>query len=352
MTTLTISPPPPTPSETPQIASIHISSMSSNPLLPLQFPTPASLADLHDRLANDALHHLHDHDTPRILVARVGSDDMVGDDATGTDNSTTDNEINDNGGRGRVVSFVKWDIVRSRGQGQGRSHAIKTPTASASASGSRRLEPANMLPATAAAAGGEVDDGSKEGPPRNKQQHHPNSKAEEAAAAAEQEQDNEESKDEEGPAPANRGYLTAYATAASTARREAMGSRPFLREYSSVHLSNILFSLLVHSLPFGLFFFSDSFIFVFSPSSFAAPFMIQPPFLAQHLQSQLHHPGISHYVKFSGNVARGGHPPTCIGIPPPPQSQLPVPGFPPTVLAAPVPYFPYPQTSHFLAGAV
>ncbi|KAL0764563.1 hypothetical protein CaCOL14_012864 [Colletotrichum acutatum] len=202
--------------------------MSSNPLLPLQFPTPASLADLHDRLANDALHHLHDHDTPRILVARVGSDDMVGDDATGTDNSTTDNEINDNGGRGRVVSFVKWDIVRSRGQGQGRSHAIKTPTASASASGSRRLEPANMLPATAAAAGGEVDDGSKEGPPRNKQQHHPNSKAEEAAAAAEQEQDNEESKDEEGPAPANRGYLTAYATAASTARREAMGSRPFL----------------------------------------------------------------------------------------------------------------------------
>ncbi|KAG7052581.1 GNAT family acetyltransferase [Colletotrichum scovillei] len=223
MTVLTICPP--TPSETPQIASIHISSMSSNPLLPLQFPTTASLADLHDHLAKDALHHLRDHNTPRILVARVSSDTDEMDEADADADADADDATGTGGNGGRVIAFVKWDIVRRRGQGGSRSHVIETPTASAS--GSRRLEPGNILPTTAEA--GAVDDGSKEQPPRN-QQHHQNSKAEEAAAAeGEEEEDNEESEDEEEwPASANRDYLTAYATAASKARREAMGSRPFL----------------------------------------------------------------------------------------------------------------------------
>ncbi|KAK1637041.1 hypothetical protein BDP81DRAFT_449144 [Colletotrichum phormii] len=108
MSNLTISPP--TPPEPPQIATIHISSMSSNPLLPLQFPTPASLADLHDHLASDALRHLTHHDTPRILVARVKSD--------------ADVENDDTGGE-RVISFVKWDIIRHRAQP--RSQAINPP---------------------------------------------------------------------------------------------------------------------------------------------------------------------------------------------------------------------------------
>ncbi|KAK0376750.1 hypothetical protein CLIM01_05872 [Colletotrichum limetticola] len=223
MTILTICPP--TPSETPQIASINISPTSSNTLLPLQFPTSASLADLHDHLVKDALHHLRDHDTPRILVARVSSDPDVVDEAD-ADADAEDDE--------RVIAFVKWDVVRRRGQGGSRSHVIETPTASAS--GSRRLEPGNILPTTAEA--GVVDDGSKEQPPRN-QRHHQQSKAEVGegtivGATVEdsnhKNSDDDESEDEEWPASANREYLTAYATAASKARRVAMGSRPFLRE--------------------------------------------------------------------------------------------------------------------------
>ncbi|KAJ0297485.1 hypothetical protein COL516b_010713 [Colletotrichum fioriniae] len=102
MTTLTISPP--TPPEAPQIASIHISSMSSNPLLPLQFPTPASLADLHNHLANDALHHLRDHgDAPRILVARVGSDvdsDVDSDSDVGAADADDDDDATGTGNGG------------------------------------------------------------------------------------------------------------------------------------------------------------------------------------------------------------------------------------------------------------
>ncbi|KAK1713562.1 hypothetical protein BDP67DRAFT_41456 [Colletotrichum lupini] len=230
MTTLTIRPP--TPSETPQIASIHISSMSSNPLLPLQFPTPASLADLHDHLVKDALHHLRDHDTPRILVARVSSDPDVVDEADADADADAEDATGTGNGE-RVIAFVKWDIVRRRGRGGSRSRVIETPTASAS--GSRRLEPGNILPTTAEA--GVVDDGSKEQPPRN-QQRHQQSKAEVGegtivGATAEdskhENSDDDESEDEEWPASANREYLTAYATAASKARREAMGSRPFLR---------------------------------------------------------------------------------------------------------------------------
>ncbi|KAK1672966.1 hypothetical protein BDP55DRAFT_730972 [Colletotrichum godetiae] len=230
MSNLTISPP--TPPETPQIATIHISSMSSNPLLPLQFPTPASLADLHDHLASDALHHLTHNDTPQILVARVKADSDVNADAAADvaaeDDGTGTENITDNGGRGwgRIISFVKWDIIRHRHRP--RSQANKPPTASAS--GSRRLEPGNILPAAAAA----VDDAGEEEPPRD-QQAHQHSKAEgggdKVSAAAEveaQDDNNDESEDEEWPASANREYLTAYAKAASKARREAMGSRPFL----------------------------------------------------------------------------------------------------------------------------
>ncbi|KAK1448850.1 hypothetical protein CMEL01_08165 [Colletotrichum melonis] len=229
MTTLTIRPP--TPSETPQIASIHISSMSSNTLLPLQFPTSASLADPHNHLVKDALHQLRDHDTPRILVARVSSDPDVVDEAD-ADADAEDDDATGTGNGERVIAFVKWDIVRRRGQGGSRSHVIETPTASAS--GSRRLEPGNILPTTAEA--GVVDDGSKEQLPRN-QQHHQQSKAEVGegtivGATVEdsnhKNSDNDESEDEEWPASANREYLTAYATAASKARRVAMGSRPFL----------------------------------------------------------------------------------------------------------------------------
>ncbi|KAJ3945395.1 uncharacterized protein N0V96_005427 [Colletotrichum fioriniae] len=117
MSTLTISPDTP---EAPQIASIHISSMSSNPLLPCNSPTPASLADLHNYLANDALHHLRDHgDAPRILVARVGSDvdsDDDDDSDVGAADADDDDDATGTGNGGRVISFVKWDIVRRRGQ--------------------------------------------------------------------------------------------------------------------------------------------------------------------------------------------------------------------------------------------
>ncbi|OLN85093.1 hypothetical protein CCHL11_06274 [Colletotrichum chlorophyti] len=150
----------PTPSEAPQIASIHISSMSTNPLLPLQFPTPGSLTDLAAHLAADAIAHLS-QTPPRILVARVP--DHFPSPAAGT--------------RTTVASFAKWDIVRP-------PHL-----------GSRRLEPA-----TAGAAG---DVGG--------QRLH-----------------DDDGDNEEWPASANREYLTAYSSASSAARKEAMGSRPYL----------------------------------------------------------------------------------------------------------------------------
>ncbi|TKW48986.1 hypothetical protein CTA1_3829 [Colletotrichum tanaceti] len=214
---------PPSPSEAPSTASIHISSMSSNPLLPLQFPTPASLADLHSHLASDALDHLSRR-PPRILVARaVGADPKV--------KAPSPSDTPDSGsGSGTVVaSFAKWDIVRPRRHRNTPAFppsSPRPPPLSKPALGSRRLEPGRA----SKGAWKELNGGNA---PLWRQHHH--QEAEEAAAVAEAETEkdgqNEERREEEEdwPASANRAYLTAYFSAASTARREAMGSRPFLR---------------------------------------------------------------------------------------------------------------------------
>ncbi|CCF31884.1 hypothetical protein CH063_16166, partial [Colletotrichum higginsianum] len=83
--------------------------MSSNPLLPLQFPTPASLADLHSHLASDALDHLSSR-PPRILIARaVGAvpNSALCLKAKALSPSNTPDSGN---GSGTVASFAKWDI--------------------------------------------------------------------------------------------------------------------------------------------------------------------------------------------------------------------------------------------------
>ncbi|KAL0934269.1 GNAT family acetyltransferase [Colletotrichum truncatum] len=160
----------PSPHEAARIASIHISSMSSNPLLHLQFPTPASLADLHDHLAKDTLRHLA---ASRVLVARSSSSDGVGCDSAPSSEAG-----------GTIASFVKWDVV-----------GVSTTL------GSRRLE-----------AGESRHTGEHQG------------------HEDEEEEEEEGDEDEEWPESANQEYLTAYSSAASTARREAIGSRPFVRE--------------------------------------------------------------------------------------------------------------------------
>lgn len=176
---------PPSPHDAPTIASIHISSMSSNPLLRLQFPTAASLADLHDHLAADALRHLAES---RVLVARAGR-------SSDSNNETGDNAsaAPEEAGGPVVASFAKWDLVGV------------PPAAAATALGSQRLD----------AGRGDTAE----------QQHQD---GRDDVVQPDGQQDEEE--EEEWPASANREYLTAYSSAASSARRAAMGSRPFFRE--------------------------------------------------------------------------------------------------------------------------
>ncbi|OHW90683.1 hypothetical protein CSPAE12_10735 [Colletotrichum incanum] len=218
---------PPDPSEAPATASIHISSMSSNPLLPLQFPTPASLADLHEHLASDALGHIA-HRPPRILVARV---DGAGPESTSNPKASSplDTPGGSNGGGGTIASFAKWDIIRPH-----RRHYPPPTRTSEPALGSRRLESGR----TALDARQELDVGDA---PLSRQHHHHEAK-EEAATEGEEEHGQQTESDDEGeewPASANREYLTAYDSAASTARSKIMGSRPFLRELISVLSSSL-----------------------------------------------------------------------------------------------------------------
>ncbi|TID06422.1 hypothetical protein CH35J_000563 [Colletotrichum higginsianum] len=220
---------PPSPSEAPSTASIHISSMSSNPLLPLQFPTPASLADLHSHLASDALDHLSSR-PPRILIARaVGAvpNSALCLKAKALSPSNTPDSGN---GSGTVASFAKWDIVRPRRHRNPPAFpplsSPHPPPLSKLALGSQRLEPGRV----SKGAWHELNGGDA---PLWRQHHH--QEAEEAEAETEEEdgqhekrREEEDEEEAEWPASANREYLTAYSSAASTARREAMGSRPFL----------------------------------------------------------------------------------------------------------------------------
>ncbi|WQF86163.1 Putative GNAT domain, acyl-CoA N-acyltransferase [Colletotrichum destructivum] len=221
---------PPSPSEAPSIASIHISSMSSNPLLPLQFPTPASLADLHLHLASNALDHLSRR-PPHILVARaVDAVPMPALYPKVKAPSPSNTPDSGNGSGTVVASFAKWDIVRP--------HRHRNPPACPPSSphpppllkpalGSQRLEPGRV----SKGAWQELNGGDA---PLWRQHHHQEAEEAEAEAKTEKEdgqnekQREEEDEEEEWPASANREYLTAYSSAASTARREAMGSRPFL----------------------------------------------------------------------------------------------------------------------------
>ncbi|KAK1989078.1 hypothetical protein LZ30DRAFT_354222 [Colletotrichum cereale] len=220
----------PGPSEAPATASIHISSMSTNPLLPLQFPTPASLAELHEHLASDALDRLA-HRPPRILVAR----------ANGTvPGSTSDpkatlswDAAGPNSSGSTVASFVKWDIVRPPPPAPPpRQHTRASPpspplptSALEPGTGSRRLESGR----TAAGAQRELGVGAA---PLSRQHHRHRNAGEEGEEEEEEElhdqQMESDGEGEEWPASGNREYLTAYDSAASAARRKAMGSRPFL----------------------------------------------------------------------------------------------------------------------------
>ncbi|CCF41705.1 hypothetical protein CH063_11905 [Colletotrichum higginsianum] len=204
--------------------------MSSNPLLPLQFPTPASLADLHSHLASDALDHLSSR-PPRILIARaVGAvpNSALCLKAKALSPSNTPDSGN---GSGTVASFAKWDIVRPRRHRNPPAFpplsSPHPPPLSKLALGSQRLEPGRV----SKGAWHELNGGDA---PLWRQHHH--QEAEEAEAETEEEdgqhekrREEEDEEEAEWPASANREYLTAYSSAASTARREAMGSRPFLR---------------------------------------------------------------------------------------------------------------------------
>ena len=67
-----------------EIASLHLLSFDSNVLLHAQFPTPASLEELHTFLSQDAVRDLQDPGK-ELMVVR-------------------DSET------GQVVSFAKWDL--------------------------------------------------------------------------------------------------------------------------------------------------------------------------------------------------------------------------------------------------
>ncbi|KAK6211082.1 hypothetical protein QIS74_10346 [Colletotrichum tabaci] len=206
--------------------------MSSNPLLPLQFPTPASLTDLHSHLASDALDHLSSR-PPRILVARaVGAVPKSALYPKAKAPSPSNTPDSGNGSGTVVASFAKWDIVRPRRHRNPPafppSSSPHPPPLSKLALGSQRLEPGRV---SKGGAWQELNGGDA---PLWRQHHHQEAEEAEAEAVTEEEdgqnekQREEEDEEEEWPASANREYLTAYSSAASTARREAMGSRPFL----------------------------------------------------------------------------------------------------------------------------
>lgn len=76
-----------------QIATIHLASFDSNPLLHAQFPTPASLASLHSILCQEMLPAIRNTKDVRkaVLVVR-------------------DSTAND-----RIISFAKWDLPGAQG---------------------------------------------------------------------------------------------------------------------------------------------------------------------------------------------------------------------------------------------
>ncbi|EQB55767.1 hypothetical protein CGLO_04273 [Colletotrichum gloeosporioides Cg-14] len=159
--------------------------MSSNPLLHLQFPTPASIAHLHGHLAQDTLRHLA---ASRVLVARSSSRNSHENSAKG-DNASSPSPDS-------VASFVKWDLVG-------------VPTL-----GSERLGAGERQRQHAPAAkqqGGE-------------ESHYQQQHQKKHVAVDEDEQE------DVWPVSANQEYLTAYSTAALSARKQAMGTRPFVRE--------------------------------------------------------------------------------------------------------------------------
>ncbi|KAL3298729.1 GNAT family acetyltransferase [Colletotrichum asianum] len=161
--------------------------MSSNPLLHLQFPTPASIAHLHDHLAQDTLRHLA---ASRVLVARSSSSSS----RISHENSANGDNASSPSPDSSVASFVKWDLVG-------------VPTL-----GSERLDAGEQPQQHATAAeqqGGEES--------HYQQQHQKKHVVVD-----------EDEREDVWPVSANQEYLTAYSTAASSARKQAMGTRPFV----------------------------------------------------------------------------------------------------------------------------
>lgn len=76
------------PEDADRIAAIHLAAFDSNPLLHVQFPTPASLASLRDILAQDTLHSIENAEAGGkvVLVVRDPHSDN------------------------RIISFAKWDL--------------------------------------------------------------------------------------------------------------------------------------------------------------------------------------------------------------------------------------------------
>lgn len=71
-----------------QIASLHLTSFDSNPLLHVQFPTPESLTSLHSILSHDMKRTIENaaNSKKKILVVRDSSRDD------------------------QIISFAKWDL--------------------------------------------------------------------------------------------------------------------------------------------------------------------------------------------------------------------------------------------------
>lgn len=82
-----------TPSDVEQIASLHLISFDSNPLLHVQFPTPESLTSLRSILSHDMKRTIQHtaNSKKKILVVR--------------DSNTKD----------QIISFAKWDLPISPG---------------------------------------------------------------------------------------------------------------------------------------------------------------------------------------------------------------------------------------------
>lgn len=90
----------PSPTDAARIADIHLAAMDSNPLLHVQFPTPASLEGLRHYLQAYTISELDDP-TKGVLVARYS-------------------ETNE------IISFAKWDLPSTHGSDSNNNNKLET----------------------------------------------------------------------------------------------------------------------------------------------------------------------------------------------------------------------------------